>query len=927
MAPRWGGLRPEPYDPDARDADGDGIVQEGTAWERPGGTRLIDRAGRAIERGASSTTRPAGLRVVDRDGKPVDYTPTYGDGPSAIDSGTGAPTALSDHGARPLRDLVPDIRTVTRPQPDPEPEEDEIEDFDLADWGREMLREAPAPVVEEPKVNEESLQQLREAVTEHQEEIRSLRKVRPYVQAPDRSDPKEVDRMIKKIMVEGQRHEPKAGSPDSRMDLMIVEQGYDALPETVPSVEDLPEGQPVYYRGVATDEQVDDFVSGGYFVGVGNFGNGVYASDREETASDRVGADDLDNRNRGSVITFALRPEAKVISFEDAVALAEALDAADPGDGSWNFPEDPIRQFTHSPTQVAALFGYDAVAVKRREEQGFDVIEEGETYLILLNRSAVVAVDPRAAERSDSPAPVDERQDSPSPPSTPSPASPTKPNDSVSTPSKALVVADHPIRPASADEFDAPEDDGEADRLQAFMDRSDIGWGEVRRIVAVDLGSREETEKSLPEYPTTLTGDDTEDAKTAMRFASMAAARRLTEQGVDLADYHTKEYRRKNPNSSIEMWTDPDEDPKGRLVLISVGSTLRVVKWPPTRGQTIISPRSDNYQELVNQAAVKGLIDDWARGSFSGNAATAQESLEELFQLGARKPNASSVVNDDVKDEVRTVAEALYGATQEYLADGPDEHVLHRGMNISDPLSDSIAAASARRAIFADIEDTLADVEVPTSSGLSVPLHDYVQRPNNMLARLIEAEPPPPDWNKDTSPLDRVLQEIYKRRLLSEERRSAHAEWIREWFAEAKLSITDDEVAEAEAIINAIIGLRDGYDGGDATGPFTSREIDVPDLQVELNPMSAFSRSPSIAKRFMGSGGMGRGVSLQGVYRVPRERIVGTPGTGFGTFPEKEVVVAGGGSVQGRHKMTFGVEPWIALTLERLLARSDSLGV
>ena len=24
MAPRWGGLRPEPYDPDARDADGDG---------------------------------------------------------------------------------------------------------------------------------------------------------------------------------------------------------------------------------------------------------------------------------------------------------------------------------------------------------------------------------------------------------------------------------------------------------------------------------------------------------------------------------------------------------------------------------------------------------------------------------------------------------------------------------------------------------------------------------------------------------------------------------------------------------------------------------------------------------------------------------------------------------------------------------------
>ena len=29
-APRWGGLRPDPYNPDSPDADNDGIVQEGT---------------------------------------------------------------------------------------------------------------------------------------------------------------------------------------------------------------------------------------------------------------------------------------------------------------------------------------------------------------------------------------------------------------------------------------------------------------------------------------------------------------------------------------------------------------------------------------------------------------------------------------------------------------------------------------------------------------------------------------------------------------------------------------------------------------------------------------------------------------------------------------------------------------------------------
>lgn len=72
---RWGGLRPEPYDPDAADADNDGIVQEGTAWERPAGTRLLDQLGREILRGATSTTRPAGLQYRDRTGKTVPYTP------------------------------------------------------------------------------------------------------------------------------------------------------------------------------------------------------------------------------------------------------------------------------------------------------------------------------------------------------------------------------------------------------------------------------------------------------------------------------------------------------------------------------------------------------------------------------------------------------------------------------------------------------------------------------------------------------------------------------------------------------------------------------------------------------------------------------------------------------------------------------------
>lgn len=71
-------LRLEPYDPDARDADNDGIVQEGTAWERPAGTKLLDDLGREIKRGLTSPYRNTSWQLVDKDGNKLDYVPSYG---------------------------------------------------------------------------------------------------------------------------------------------------------------------------------------------------------------------------------------------------------------------------------------------------------------------------------------------------------------------------------------------------------------------------------------------------------------------------------------------------------------------------------------------------------------------------------------------------------------------------------------------------------------------------------------------------------------------------------------------------------------------------------------------------------------------------------------------------------------------------------
>jgi len=76
--PRWGGLRPEPYKQNAVDADGDGIVQEGTAFERPAGTSILDGAGSPLSDGLSSLERDTSWSVVDRSGQRVDYTPSYG---------------------------------------------------------------------------------------------------------------------------------------------------------------------------------------------------------------------------------------------------------------------------------------------------------------------------------------------------------------------------------------------------------------------------------------------------------------------------------------------------------------------------------------------------------------------------------------------------------------------------------------------------------------------------------------------------------------------------------------------------------------------------------------------------------------------------------------------------------------------------------
>ena len=78
VSARWGGVRTDPYNPNPKDADLDGIVQEGTFFERPVGTKFISGAMELVSGAQGNNLEDIrGLLLVDEDGNPVDYTPTW----------------------------------------------------------------------------------------------------------------------------------------------------------------------------------------------------------------------------------------------------------------------------------------------------------------------------------------------------------------------------------------------------------------------------------------------------------------------------------------------------------------------------------------------------------------------------------------------------------------------------------------------------------------------------------------------------------------------------------------------------------------------------------------------------------------------------------------------------------------------------------
>jgi len=142
---RWGGLRQEPYKGDAVDGDNDGVVQEGTLWERPAGTRFVSEFGEEASDAldGSNLTQLRGLSLVDDYGRSVDYKPSWSS--SALTIGERLGTLASSMGTVGDRGKLSDAFPVLSADRSPLNAPDKIQSVDkpkLTDEAEKLLSTA-----------------------------------------------------------------------------------------------------------------------------------------------------------------------------------------------------------------------------------------------------------------------------------------------------------------------------------------------------------------------------------------------------------------------------------------------------------------------------------------------------------------------------------------------------------------------------------------------------------------------------------------------------------------------------------------------------------------------------------------------------------------------------------------------------------------
>ena len=175
--------------------------------------------------------------------------------------------------------------------------------------------------------------------------------------------PVDWDGVAPRLLQEG---EGWKGKGDGLLRAIQQESGASGLPQLVDDISSVSTGQTLLYRGledrlgVTAVEMADEFRSGPLFPGEGIFGNGTYTTTSLKSAE----------WYGDEVLKMTLPNTAKTIKYDDLTdKWQEAMDA---------MPDTPVKKLAADPGRWAAMQGYDAIIVERKN---------GSAHYVVLNRS------------------------------------------------------------------------------------------------------------------------------------------------------------------------------------------------------------------------------------------------------------------------------------------------------------------------------------------------------------------------------------------------------------------------------------------------------------------------------------------------------------------------------------------------------------
>lgn len=431
--------------------------------------------------------------------------------------------------------------------------------------------------------------------------------------------------------------------------------------------------------------------------------------------------------------------------------------------------------------------------------------------------------------------------------------------------------------------FDEPDEfittDGEP-FAETIRDAEEYG-GMTPRLVSVD----EMTLMDTAEFTSLGRLRSRTDEEALKRFTTMLLAKRLTEQGVDLSNF-------------IEgnEWRLAYDKTERRFVFVS----------PSSQEEIIVSPDDPNYQELVNRAVVDRVVHSWAITSRGGTGLLAQYVANEMFDLDAR--TRTEVIEGFAsewhqKEAVSHVLAEMYKQTQLLLEGGPDTYTMQRGMELnlrsfhSPELTEGIFDNLGNQ--FKEYVDWVEDLD------------GFVEKHREVIGSIFDRKFPDGTYvienfdSMERSNLEKLQQELLSRNVDAEDKKY---DWFSpEALAEVGLPPLEDQ-REMEIFFAQVIRFR---------RETSIRRAEIEEVPLDLNGMSSFTIDNRTANQFDGQAER-EIVSVISTFVVPRQRVLGTPGTGMGAYNENEMVVAGGGDISSRVRVEFDPEYWKALYIEQL---------